>query len=268
MKQFVSLLLCLLLCAGCLAEAPAVFDPAWAGEEFNMPVPKPPFEQLQVQHPDDEMYMITALDPAEVGAVSDEAVLAYIEQLKKLIAFDQINMEGFYLNRYDEPKYGFGAQTEEGIVVEFDLGRGGGKGEAEPGFIMVLVWPEQIASEEVTEPAITVEASAEPETTTAPEEQTPAAEEKPASTVEWTSEAMTEPNGNVYMHHQAEKISKEEVDAIVQYLMSRYKLYEDVDDGKWHGYSFENEETYGSLILVYSEKYQKCNIDIFGEFAK
>ena len=65
-----------------------------------------------------------------------------------------------------------------------------------------------------------------------------------------------------------EKISKEEVDAIVQYLMSRYKLYEDVDDGKWHGYSFENEETYGSLILVYSEKYQKCNIDIFGEFAK
>ena len=31
MKQFVSLLLCLLLCAGCLAEAPAVFDPAWAG---------------------------------------------------------------------------------------------------------------------------------------------------------------------------------------------------------------------------------------------
>ena len=268
MKKFTMLLLCLLLMMSvCAAEAPAteefVFDPAWAGEEFSMPVPKPPFEQLEVQHPDDEMYMITALDPAEVGAVTDAAVLEYIEQLKTLIKFDQINMEGFYLNRYDEPKYGFGGQTEEGIVVEFDLGRGGGKGEAEPGFIMVLIWPEEAEAEETTEPA--ADASLSAETKAEPKSEDT---EVPVGTAKWTSETMTEPNGNVYTRHSAKDIAKEEVDAIVNYLMSRYKLYEDVDDGKWHHYGFENEETYGSLMLGYSEKYQKCNIDVFGDFAK
>ncbi|MBR6787282.1 MAG: hypothetical protein IKM26_05125 [Clostridia bacterium] len=268
MKQFVSLLLCLLLCAGCLAEAPAVFDPAWAGEEFNMPVPKPPFEQLQVQHPDDEMYMITALDPAEVGAVSDETVLAYIEQLKKLIAFDQINMEGFYLNRYDEPKYGFGAQTEEGIVVEFDLGRGGGKGEAEPGFIMVLVWPEEIAAEEVIEPAL--DSTVAMETTSEPETETPAEEkaELDIGNAEWTMEVITESNGSTYKHYASKNISQEMVNALVDYLKSRYTLYEEAKDEHFDFFGFENEETYGSLIINYQPGKERCFVDIFGDFAK
>jgi len=268
MKQFVSLLLCLLLCAGCLAEAPAVFDPAWAGEEFNMPVPKPPFEQLQVQHPDDEMYMITALDPAEVGAVSDEAVLAYIEQLKKLIAFDQINMEGFYLNRYDEPKYGFGAQTEEGIVVEFDLGRGGGKGEAEPGFIMVLVWPEEIAAEEVIEPVL--DSTVAMETTSEPETETPAEEkaELDIGNAEWSMEVVTEPNGNTYTRYTGKKIGQEMINALVDYLTSKYTMYEKVSDEGWDSYYFKNEETYGSLIIGYQISRERCFIDIFGDFAK
>ena len=274
MKHVLLLILCsLMLMSACLAEAPAAedvitFDPAWAGEEFNMPVPKPPFEQLQVQHPDDEMYMITALDPAEVGAVSDEAVLAYIEQLKKLIAFDQINMEGFYLNRYDEPKYGFGAQTEEGIVVEFDLGRGGGKGEAEPGFIMVLVWPEEIAAEEVIEPVLDSTVAAE--TTSEPETETPAEEkaELDIGDAEWTMEVITEPNGSTYKHYASENISQEMVNALVDYLKSRYTLYEEVKDGHFDFFGFQNEETYGSLIINYQPGKERCFIDIFGDFAK
>lgn len=273
MKKLLLLVMCLLMAAILsLAEQAATeeitFDPAWAGEEFSMPVPKPPFVQLQVQHPDDEMYMITALDAAEVGAVSDEALLAYIEQLKQLIEFDQINTEGFYQNRYDEPKYGFGASTNEGIVVEFDYGRGGGQVDAAPGFVMVIVWPEQAVAEEAVEPAldstVAIEATAEPETDAATEEKV----ELDFGDAEWSMEVVTEPNGNTYTRYTGKKIGQEMINALVDYLTSKYTMYEKVSDEGWDSYYFKNEETYGSLIIGYQISRERCFIDIFGDFVK
>ena len=118
-------------------ESAIVFDTGWAGDEYEMPIPQPPFTQFAVQV-SDGMYMITATDPEEIGQLTKEDVAAYCDQLKSIFDFTNIQKDGEYENRYGEAKYGLSAATDDGIVVELDYGSGSDGGD--PSFLVLVVF--------------------------------------------------------------------------------------------------------------------------------
>lgn len=120
-------------------EPPAVFDPGWAGEEYEMPIPQPPFTQFTVQA-SEGMYIISSTDPEEIGQLTQEDVKAYCDQLKEVIAFTNIQKDGPFESYYGEAKYGLAAATDDGMVVELEYGAGDGTMENEPGFFILVVF--------------------------------------------------------------------------------------------------------------------------------
>ncbi len=118
-------------------EPATAFDGGWAGAEYEMPIPKPPFTQFTVQAPDG-MYMITATDPEEIGQLTMEDVADYCDLLKSIFDFTNIQKDGEYENRYGEVKYGLGAATADGMVVELDYGSG--SDDSDPSFMILVVF--------------------------------------------------------------------------------------------------------------------------------
>ena len=65
-----------------VSEAPA-FDPGWAGAEYTMPIPKPPFE-CEVELDDRGRYTINSVNSDEVKALPLSAITDYCETIKAL----------------------------------------------------------------------------------------------------------------------------------------------------------------------------------------
>lgn len=121
-------------------ENKPAFDTSWAGDEYEMPIPKVPFTQYDIQDMGG-MYMIKSTSPDEIAQLTEEDFVAYCNQLKDCLNFTNIQKDEHYENNYGESKYGFGAATEDGLVVELDYGAGGGSVDAEPGCVIVVVCP-------------------------------------------------------------------------------------------------------------------------------
>ena len=125
------------------AEAPvapvedtAAFDPSWAGADYEMPIPQPPFTQFSVGG-GDGVQTITATDPEEIGALTQQDVIDYCNQLKD-IGFTNVHKDEPFENRYGEPHYGFAADNGE-FLIELDYGAGGGSMDDAPSILIVLV---------------------------------------------------------------------------------------------------------------------------------
>ncbi len=63
-------------------EQPA-FDPGWAGAEYTMPIPKPPFE-CEVELDDRGRYTINSVNSDELKALPLSAITDYCETIKAL----------------------------------------------------------------------------------------------------------------------------------------------------------------------------------------
>lgn len=123
-------------------EPAAAFDPHWAGDEYEMPIPQPPVNVksasclVQVR---EDMILIYAEGEAMEG-VTEDAVIAYCAQLKEA-GFTNVLREEPYKNNYDESKYAFIAHTNEDLYLELDYGQGGGTTDAGSDLNMVIAFP-------------------------------------------------------------------------------------------------------------------------------
>ena len=76
------------------AQAPDVspeavtFDTGWAGEDYEMPIPAPPFTAEVEFNPDRNRFTIRSTDADEVMALSLESIIQYCDTLKAL-GYDQ-----------------------------------------------------------------------------------------------------------------------------------------------------------------------------------
>lgn len=86
------------------------FDTSWAGADYIMPIPEPPFTQFSVDKSESQetiQYIIFA-DGDEIAALTQDDVLAYTEALKDA-GFSCVDYEG----DFDMVAYTYAAYTED-----------------------------------------------------------------------------------------------------------------------------------------------------------
>lgn len=118
-------------------EPQAAFDPHWAGEAYEMPIPQPPFTQFVVEDKG-SMFTINSADPAELAEITEEVFNAYCDALVEasfVHVADQSTGEGYF----GQPYYHFLANTEDNIGVELYFDTGSEENEREPSFLIVVV---------------------------------------------------------------------------------------------------------------------------------
>lgn len=100
MKKLMALLLCLIMSMGFasgMAEEENSFDAGWAGKEYTMPIPAPPFAQFAVEVSGDPesvlKYQVMSTSTEEIDALKMEDIIAYCEELKA-IGFTNVDTEG------------------------------------------------------------------------------------------------------------------------------------------------------------------------------
>ena len=91
-------------------DAPA-FDASWAGDEYVMPIPEPPFTKFTVnknEYKDYVQYYVYSSDKSEVSALTENDIVTYCDSLKNF-GFTDITTE----LTYNEEQCMFRAFTED-----------------------------------------------------------------------------------------------------------------------------------------------------------
>lgn len=100
----------------------ASFNTSWAGTDYPMPIPEPPFSyEVNIR---DNGVMITSLNGGENGDVYHDDILDYCGKLKDA-GFTEIEREGEIGVRYGRICYEFAAENSKGQHVEL-VDDGGG----------------------------------------------------------------------------------------------------------------------------------------------
>ena len=100
------------------------FDPGWAGADYQMPVPPPPFTAEVEFNPDRNRFTIRSVDAEEVAALPLESIAQYCGTLKAL-GYDQSLQErelsgGISRNGYEF----YGEDGQGGAATLYDDSRG------------------------------------------------------------------------------------------------------------------------------------------------
>ncbi len=118
-------------------EPVAAFDPHWAGEEYEMPVPPVPFTDYSVKD-GGGMYMIASRDSAEIAQLTAEDFAAYCDALIEA-GFTDVADQSSGEDRYGQPYHHFLASSPDGMGVELYFEMGGGSMESEPSFVVIVI---------------------------------------------------------------------------------------------------------------------------------
>lgn len=227
------------------AEEATDFDPAWAGDEYVMPIPLVPFSSYYVDFSESQnLFMISDTSVKEEWA-NYENLSAYCDTLKALgfteIETDVLSEEAFQTELTTKGAATlFAASNAEGYRVQIY------QEESTP-----MVWLYGPEKEEAAEPQKEAES---------------AFQKIQLPDLEWICKEMEEPNGNKYLSHSAKNVPQDVVEAYVEDLKAAgYVQYDGSEcdtDKSWY---FRNEETYGSQIITYIFS-GRLQIDTFGDF--
>lgn len=98
-----------------IEPAEKAFDTAWAGDDYAMPIPEPPFaHEIEIR---DNGAKISSTNGGENGDVTHDNILAYCSTLKE-IGFSTDVRENVIGERYGRTCYDFGGNHENGNSVE------------------------------------------------------------------------------------------------------------------------------------------------------
>lgn len=224
------------------------FDTSWAGDEYVMPIPEPPFAyEVNV---DGTAVEIRSTNGGKDGDVTHQSILDYCEELKNA---------GFTLNlteneigeRYGRTCYEFSASDAAGNNV--NLIDDGGE-------VIIFASLTKTSSETNTEENNVKEES---------EDTILKFGNAMLPDLEWTCEETEEPNGNKYLIYETENAPQNVIEDFVEQLkVAGYTLYEESvdEDGNWYFWGISNDVTEGSANINFSSKYSTCQIYIFGDF--
>lgn len=229
-------------------ETEPAFDTSWAGADYIMPIPEPPFAyEVNV---DGAAVEIRSTNGGMDGDVTHQSILDYCEELKNA---------GFTLNlteneigeRYGRTCYEFSASDAAGNNVNL-IDDGGG--------VVIYVALKKTSNETNTEENNVKEES---------EDTILKFGNAMLPDLEWTCEEKEEPNGNKYLNYETENAPQDVIEDFVEQLKAAgYTLYEESvdEDSNWYFWGFSNNVTEGSANINFSSKYSTCQIYIFGDF--
>lgn len=89
----------------------SAFDTGWAGDEYAMPIPEPPFTKFTVNkndYKDHVQYYVYSTDKSEISALTEKDIVDYCESLKNY-GFTDITVE----LEYNQDNCMFRAFTED-----------------------------------------------------------------------------------------------------------------------------------------------------------
>lgn len=232
------------------------FDTSWAGDEYVMPIPEPPFTQFEISGADHE-YQIISTNESEIAELTRQDIIDYCKILQDL-GFT-IDMQAEDVDEGSDTGYQFEATNADGVYcyIAFMESRQA---------VYILIQTEDVENE-----------IGENDTTTSDEESGNTIEESGDTILkfssaalpdlEWTCEEKEEANGKRYLSYEAENVPQDVVEDFVEQLKAAgYTLYEESVDEAWCFWGFSNDATEGSAIIGFSRKHGKCQIDIFGDF--
>lgn len=101
--------------AEAVPEAEITFDTSWAGADYEMPIPEPPFA-YEIDESSSGV-KISSTNGGEDGDVTHNSILEYCDFLKE-VGFDMDVRENVIGERYGRTCYEFSAKNEAGNYVE------------------------------------------------------------------------------------------------------------------------------------------------------
>ena len=108
-----------------VSEAPEqpAFDPGWAGAEYTMPIPQPPFQCEVEFNADRNRYQIRSVNVDEIQAMPLEDIIAYCDQLKAM-GFNESLREQTLTTGNSRGGYEFYGEQNHSCVNLIDDGSG------------------------------------------------------------------------------------------------------------------------------------------------
>lgn len=232
----------------------ALFDTAWAGNSYVMPVPEPPFAASEVTYSADQN-MYTIVDASERENRADYNKLAAYCNVLKSVGYTEVETEMLTQEAFQS------ALDTMGVATLFVASHADGYRALvnwEGNTPMVWVYcPAKV--EEEPETIVTVEE-------TSGDDGLP----QPPAVVEWDYEVMEK--GIMHMYQSNDTIAKQEIIGFVnQMTAAGYTITEDTPDGRKHWWTLENPDaavytvTISYRGLKNDEENGWCSIEYYGD---
>lgn len=238
-----------------VTETEPAFDTSWAGDQYVMPIPKPPFEAFEISGEEYE-YQLVSTNESEIAELTHQDIIDYCKGLQNL-GFT-IDMQEAMITEGTDTGYQFEATNADGVYcyVAFMESR-------QVVYILIKQDTAALEQDSTAQNQENEDSSKSEETTDSNE----TSQKVDMPDIDWDCEEVEEANGNKYLSYSAQDVSLDLIEDYVEKLASAgYVMIENGADGNWLFWSFSNEKTGGSMYIGYHTKLSKCQIDIFGEF--
>lgn len=238
-----------------IIETEPAFDKSWAGDQYVMPIPKPPFEEFEISG-DEHEYQLISTNENEITELTRQDIIDYCKVLQDL-GFT-IDMQEAEISEGTDTGYEFEATNADGVYcyIAFMEARQ---------MVYILIKQDYSALENTSATQNEENEDSNKDEQTSDNNEAPTKVDLPD--LGWDCEEIEEANGNKYLSYSVEDVSLDVIEDYVEKLASAgYVMTDNSTDGNWTFWSFSNEETGAGMHIGYHTKLSKCQIDIFGDF--